>query len=362
MLDVMLCGAEDTAQIRDEFVDVVSDFGGRSLHFLSGDLFYVNAATSTWSTNSRITVQSADLCVFVIIEATGTITWQTEFREVISTGKPFVVLIRDSTYQRYAMLSQAGLGGEATTASSAERELVQILTEVEHDFQVTLIAFRDGGFADILRRQLSALFALGLKRVEIDNRRDFLHSMLHAPDRLTRQHLEWATELALDEGEDKAARKRAIQALAARRASSEDIALELLGSVEQGVQRLAFQLIGSLAGPDGPDEAFLREAIEIANQSDDVGLGRRLVGTYFELGLAPALRTLPSLVLTDVGLRRRIAEQLIAHEPEIIDQRLIPEALMLAARCSASGAESDWKARIKEFIHRHSPDDEPPSP
>lgn len=40
MLEVMLCGAVDTSEVRDGFVDVVTDFGGVPLHYLSGDVLY----------------------------------------------------------------------------------------------------------------------------------------------------------------------------------------------------------------------------------------------------------------------------------------------------------------------------------
>ncbi len=56
MLDVMLCGASDPEMVREDFVGVIGDFGGSPLHYLSGDILYINAANSSWAANSSATV------------------------------------------------------------------------------------------------------------------------------------------------------------------------------------------------------------------------------------------------------------------------------------------------------------------
>ncbi len=106
MLEIMLCGAEDTDQVRAEFVQVVEACGGIPLHYLSGDVRYINSLASSWTENSKATVEDADLCVFVIVERFGSITWETELRAALNAGVPFLVLCLASTYATYVTLTR----------------------------------------------------------------------------------------------------------------------------------------------------------------------------------------------------------------------------------------------------------------
>ncbi|MDQ6523837.1 hypothetical protein RB608_09515 [Nocardioides sp. LHD-245] len=356
MLDILLCGAGDTAEVRDEFVRVVSEFGGTPLHYLSGDILYVNTATATWAENSRASVQSSELCVFVIVRALGSITWTTEFREVVTSGKPFVMLCLDSTYHRYLELSQAVRSDGEGAAGPGDQQLLETLATVERDHQVTIVPFPANGFGEVLRRQLANTFTLALQLLETQNRRRFLRTLFHAPESLPAHHLEWATELALDETEEKGPRKQAIVALALRRSATEDVALALLGSPEQGVQRLAFARLADLYIERPPRRDFLEAVVEIANTSDDVGVARRLLPTLFDMDLATALAALTELNLTDSGLRRRLIDQLELHEGRIGDLGLVPAALRLAERARVGTDEQDWKKRLTRFIERHADD------
>src|SRR4051794_35044535 len=74
---------------------------GTPLHYLSGDLHYINSVDSRWSENSRATVRTADICVFVIVERFGAITWETELREALEAGVPFLFLCLADTYRKY---------------------------------------------------------------------------------------------------------------------------------------------------------------------------------------------------------------------------------------------------------------------
>lgn len=352
MLEVMLCGAADTGEVRPDFVKVVTDFGGAPLHYLSGDVLYANAATGSWIKNSMATVRSADLCIFAIVRSLGSITWQTEFREVLTSGKPFLVLALDETYNRYVALARAATEAPDTRWTDADRSLVTTLTELERDFQVTIVTYPADGFRETLRRHLSTLFSLAMTQLELHNRRQFIRQLFTSPQTLSTQHLEWATELALDEAEDKTARKEAVLAIALHQDASEDTVLALLASPEQGVQRLAFQLLGKLYRRRPPDPAFVAEVVEIANQADDVGLGRRLVPTLIDLDLAEGLRGLEALDMTDIGLRRRTADVLEANEAQIIARGLLGAALRVAQRCVVGNDVRDWKARLRALIER----------
>lgn len=356
MLDVLLCGASDTAEVRDKFVQVVAEFGGTPLHYQSGDILYVNTANSTWAENSQASVQSSDLCVFVTVRAVGSITWTTEFREVVTSGKPFVMLCLDTTYSRYLNLSQAARSDTDHATESDDRVLLETLAAVERDHQVTIVPFPAAGFAEVLRRQLANTYAVSLRLLETQNRRRFLRTLFSDPESLTAHHLEWAIELALDEMEEKGPRKQAILALALRHAASEEVTLALLGSPDQGVQRLAFARLPDLYVERPPGRDFLIAVIEIANTTDDVGVARRLLPTLFEMDLTTALDALTSLNLSDIGLRRRLTEQLELHEDRIRDLGLVSAALRLAQRAQAGSDDQDWKKRLKQFIERHTID------
>lgn len=95
-----VCGAEDTDQVRGQFVEVVEDCGATPLHYLSGDVQYINSRASRWTENSRATVEGADVCVFVIVERFGSITWGTELRAALNAGVPFLVLCLEKTYKK----------------------------------------------------------------------------------------------------------------------------------------------------------------------------------------------------------------------------------------------------------------------
>jgi hypothetical protein len=354
VLDIMLCGAGDTSQVRDDFTDVVGDFGGNPLHYLSGDVLYVNAATTTWSANSRATAASADLCVFVIVRTLGSITWETEFREVLSSGKPFVVLCLDETYHRYLQLNQdASRPGAALTGEGIG--LVSTLSRMEREFQVTVVAYPDGGFREVLRRQLGLLFSIGLGLVETQNRRQLLRTLFDDPRSLSAQQIEWTTELALDELEDKGARKRAINALVELAACTEEATVALLDSPEQGIQRLAFAQLAGLYAARPPEPAFLAEVVSIANRSDDVGVGRRMIPTLFSMDVSAAITALHAVDLDDVGMKRRIGEQLEMNEGEILGRGLRDDALRLAERCAGGNDPQGWRERLKAFIARNAP-------
>ncbi len=148
MIRVMLCGAADTRQVQDEFVRTVADFGGVPWHFVNGTMNYINSASSDWEENSRATVQEADVCVFVIVEEIGHITWGTEVTAALLAGKPFLVLCQQSTYERYLVLN-AEFRPPASLDSLEEgtRNLVTTLREIEQDRRLTAVPSVTGSSA-----------------------------------------------------------------------------------------------------------------------------------------------------------------------------------------------------------------------
>ncbi|MBM7085335.1 hypothetical protein ACWCHM_10170 [Micromonospora sp. SCSIO 07396] len=347
----MLCGASDTDRIKGQFVRIVSDYGAEPWHYQSGRVLHLNMAGASWAGNSRSTVQNADLCVFVIVEKYGSITWETELRTALLAGKPFLVFCLEDTYKAYLTLRKS-VADLSTLTNPNEKRLVEIIRELEGDRQFTVIPFSYDLFGEELRRQLATLFGLSLNRLEERNLRSLAARMFGDPARLTSADLAVAATIAIDEVEEKGLRKQAVRALAERRAADEETVLSLLGSTEQGVQRLTLQLLPDLYTPRPAEPDFLEQCVRVANSSDDVGLARRLIPSLLSLDLAGAVQALAELDLSEVGSRRRLATALEQHEADIRRLRLTAEVRALLIRCLGGTDESDWKARCKAFSDR----------
>jgi len=348
MLSVMLCGAADTVRVHHEFVEVVNQFGGDAWHYLSGQIQHVNSMQSSWVRNSRRTVQQADLCVFVIVETYGEVTWETELNEALLLGKPLLVFCLDSTYQKYLALSQA-VSDPSAIRDERDRSLVATLAELESDRQFTLVHFGYGFFKEELRRQMANLFALCLSESEERNRRGSLARMLADPAQVTASYLPVVARMAGDEFEDKTVRKQAIRCLAARRAADEDQTLALLSSAEQGVQRFTVQSLPDLYVTRPVDPEFFDQCVTIASGSDDVGLARRLIPVLLSMDIAAAIGSFALLDLTEIGVRRRLAQALESVEAEIVAGGLNAEVAALLQRCREHTEVKGWLARCEAF-------------
>ncbi|MEU4498574.1 hypothetical protein AB0F96_35335 [Streptomyces sp. NPDC023998] len=353
MIRVMLCGAADTDRVQDQFVEVVGDFGGVPYHFLSGTVNYINSATSDWEENSRATVQEADVCVFVIVEQIGRITWETEVTEALLAGKPFLVLCLDKTYQRYLTLNSTfPPPADLSVLPEQERSLIATLREIEEERRLTAVAYSPGIFRNVLRRELSKLFDIALGQLEDRNRRRATVPLLTDPARLTMTDLRVAQAIAVDEWEDKRLRKAALRALAARGTLDEDALLSLLASTEQGVQRMTVELLGDLHAARPVDPALFEHVVAVANASDDVGIPRRLVPVLLDMNLPAAIDALEMLDMEDSGSKRRLADALETHEAAIAREGLQAAAAHLLEKCLSNTSESDWKTRCRAYLAR----------
>ncbi|QIP86401.1 hypothetical protein GLX30_22900 [Streptomyces sp. Tu 2975] len=363
MIRVMLCGAADTRRVQDEFVRTVTAFGGVSWHFLDGTVNYINSASSDWEENSRATVQEADVCVFVIVEEIGRITWETEVTAALLAGKPFLVLCLHSTYQRYLVLDAAfrpPVGLDSLPEDN--RDLVRTLREIEQERRLTAVPFDHGRFGEVLRRELSKLFDIALGQMEERNRRKSIRPLLNDPARLTTTDLRAAQAIAVDEWEDKQVRKAALRALAARRALDAEALHSLLASGEQGVQRMAVELLADLHPARPPDPELLEHVVAVANASDDVGIPRRLIPVLLAMDLPRGIEALTLLDVEDMGSKRRLAAALEAHEDAVAHGRLQAAVAALLERCLSQMSESDWKTRCRAYLARLGSEPAPPDP
>lgn len=348
MLRIMLCGAHDTERYLEDFIHVATGFDAEVWHYLSGDILHVNHAEASWEANSRDTVRHAHVCVFVIVEAYGEITWRTELREALAIGKPILVFCLDRTYQVYKTLTREAAG----VRDPDKQKLVDILREVESERRLTIIPFSYGGFKDRFKSQLSRLTELALRQMEERNKRAAVARIFNEPTRLSRSELLVGAEIAVDEFENKIARKQAIRALAAHRAADEEIIIALMSSMEQGVQRLVIELLPQLYVPRPADPEFFAHCISVANRTADVGVARRLIPALVDIDLPAAVRAMATLELVESGARRRLAETLETYEQHMTDPEVIDGVCSLLARCLTSESELDWKTRCRAFYER----------
>ena len=140
--------------------------------------------------------------------------------------------------------------------------------------------------------------------MEQRNQRAILLDALGAGQRLTRRQVQQLIELASDEYEaNKLARKSALRRLASGEERDNDLLLEVCRSGEQGVQRLAFDLLPRLLEVP-PSEDTLGELARIASATDDVGLARRLVVAVGKIEPKIVDVVLDALASGDAGVRR----------------------------------------------------------
>lgn len=351
MLEIMLCGAEDTDSVRNEFTAVVTAMGGDPWHYQSGHILFINSKTASWSRNSRATVQKADLCVFVIVEKYGDITWSVELREALDAGKPFLMFCLAKTYNKYVVLSR-NLGDPSAIKDPQDRLLVAKLRELESDRQLSITPFEYGAFQDELRRGLAMMFEGALALQQVKNQRSALIAGLDGVGPVSTRDAFVLTEVATDELEEKTIRKLAILALSRHGGVGEEVILSLLGSSEQGVQRLVVRDLESLYATRPADADFFSSCVSLANDSDDVGISRRLIGSLISVDFVAAIEALAAIDLTDIGARRRLAGLLEEREPLILDPALARKTRDLLDRCVNPTIQSNWQLRAKEFMSR----------
>jgi hypothetical protein len=351
MLEVMLCGAQDLSTISGQFAEVVLEFGGDPWQYLAGRVLHVNSMNASWAANSRATVQKADLCVFVIVQRYGDITWSVELKEALGSGKPFLIFCLRETYQKYLTLSRSIASPDAIS-DPGDRALIAAIRELEYDHQLTIVPYEHGYFKDELRRHMATLFSESLEVMAMRNQRLGLIGALDGGKRLTSMDRQLLSSLATDEAEDKNIRKRALTALAEDGGLDEDDLQMVLDSREEGVQRLSVELLPRL-WPERPvSEELLNRCVQIANSSDDVGVTRRLIPVLFAMDVAGALHAMDSLNLSEVGARRRLAAAIEEYESAIVEDDLRFQAASLAGRCLAQTTEAGWLQKCKDLIER----------
>ena len=72
-MNIMLCGANDTAPVLPFFNEVSREMGFHAYNFIDGKIKYHNHGTDKWVTNAKMTLYNADALVFIITSRYGEI-------------------------------------------------------------------------------------------------------------------------------------------------------------------------------------------------------------------------------------------------------------------------------------------------
>lgn len=347
MLAVLLCGAADTEAFAQGFADEVRAFGGEPWFYQSGDILYSNTAHADWRQNSSLSVQQADMCVFVLVHDVGQITWDVELNTALRHGKPFLLLCLEETYHRYLELTRSGV--DSGSLGADDHALLGLLQRLDATLNLTAVPFARRYFRDALRVQMSNLFADSLHLVQQRNQRDNMLAGLRPGQTPSEYEQHVLIEIALDETEFVRVRKYAIGALIPVGVAGDELR-ELVGSPSQGVARLTIEHLDELVQPETDLCDFLAFCVATVNDSDDVGLARRLIAKILSISLPEGIHALKKVDLAEIGARRRLAGVLEAREDDIRCAGLQSEAADLLTRCLVKTSDDGWIARGRAFL------------
>ena len=343
----MLCGAGDCDVVKKPFDEVIANFGGEAVNYQTGNFFYENHAYSDFRKNSAMTVKNVDLCVFVVIESVGEITWDTELVTVILEGKPFILLCENQVYQRYLILKSAL--NDFRDLNEQDAKLIHLIHELETIRNITAVPFEITYFKEELTRQLAIIFSVALQKLAKGNCSVRAIGKMIRKEAISEGERELLIDIAKDDFEDKQIRKSIIRYLFNDGVDA-DTLRSLMESTEQGVQRLVFQNIGLLYKDRPFPIDLLENAVSISNNTADVGIARRYIEAVFDIDVALGIKSLLKLEITEIGVKRRIAQCLVQNKDTILSDGVVPEAIELARKCSKKGADDGWLKDISEFI------------
>jgi hypothetical protein len=348
MLEIMLCGAHDVGELSAAFSEVARDFGAEPWFYQQGTIQHINSRTSRWSANSRATVRRVDVCVFVILDRFGDITWNEELEEALNHGKPFVLLALESAWDRYSTLIHR-LSDPSAIGSDDDRQMVDLLHRISSEYQLTVTSFSYTTFKEKLRAELAQLFGHGIQLIQRGNQRASLMEIMLGNNKLSHQQQHDAVALATDEYEaNKLERKTALRRLAKDGFRDAELVLSACASREQGVQRLAFDLLSELL-PTPVDDELVRDVVQIATASDDIGVPRRLISGIARIQPLSLDVVLHAAGTTDEGVRRRAYEAVEEQWDEILEAWGIDRMREFLQVCDGTSPQrAKWTTRLRE--------------
>lgn len=357
----MFCGAKDTAEFYESYIKVTREFGATIRSFSGADLEYDNYHNNNWEMNSIRTVSSCDIIIFVVNKLYGKITWETEFKEVLSNYKNFIILCEKSTYESYR-------NHNALLDKNKENALIHLFQQLEANHQVTLIPFENDkeNFENKLKENLLLVFSLALKAKEIENKKNTFLPILYSSrmndiayikDKVSSENDKLCKEILFDSFQEKQIRKKALDYFMVSKSLNDDEIVELCLDSEQGISRKTIESLTELININSNLDFIFEEVIpSIANE--EVGVVRRAITSFFDLDMVKSIQNFHHfLPANDVGTPKRIILELsnrfekiktvFLSEPKLIQQ--FSDLILLCLDYSYDKAK--WKEIGKELLN-----------
>ena len=240
-MNIMLCGASDMKVISGQFTDIVNKFGFSPLCFIDGTIHYNNY--TTWQENSELSVQNADILVYVILERHGKLTWNTEFTTAKNLGKPFIIFCLEETYSFYRGLARNP--DIHIEKGSAVGRVINLLSQLDSE-QRTIVPFEYKSFDELLHRQILLLLRQSIKSLQKENQKKVIINLIKANSievLKTSVNAEYdivlLKEILFDIFENKELRKRVMDYFTHFKVLNDNEIIDLINDHEQGVRRKA---------------------------------------------------------------------------------------------------------------------------
>jgi len=367
MINVMLCGAGDLSELLPEFKAAAIEVGFNPLNFTNGTILYHNYGINKWERNSRLTVKSSDVLVFVINERFGEITWNAELDEAIQNGKNFIVLCRDITYTSYRFFKDKRFEYPSNLDNNL-RELYILIDRIESVNQLSVIPFNIFDFKILVKEHLMKLFKYALTLVEKDNQKhNFIPILMSSKNNAQiHEHMDDRNErickdILFDKFENIEMRKRALDYFTYSKSLSDEELTELCADMDEGLRRKVISLLIDLLSSDNKIEIIFENIIPNIANDDDVGVIRRAIKSFINIDIELSLRYFNLFFPAhDVGTPKRIIANLKEKEAEInFLLELKPELKVilidLVNSCINYNTEkTDWKSIAIEMLVKYS--------
>lgn len=338
-MNVMMCSSAKARNYYVQFERVVRTFGGNPQHYTLGNIYQRPGGDPNPRKMSELAVREADICVFVITDSVGSITWDTELPAAKDMGVPFVVLAHQDAMRVFA--TYEGVSVQDIPVLE-QQQVVRVVRDVIDNYGIEPRVFDNGTFEKELRDTLLGLYSIAL--AEYRERHLRLRALLDDADTAKRSP-DLLRRIALDAFEDTRYRKAATRRLCEVGLSQEDI-LALLADDLQGVSRLAAELLGSLMKEEATVEFFVR-CVQVGNDPEDQGIIRRLIRSMYAMDPVKALQASRHIEFSEIGTRRRVGTMLLEHKDLIIASGHSDDLLEIISICSESTKDEGWLKRCR---------------
>jgi hypothetical protein len=320
-MNIMLCGASDIEAYLEPFKEVVYLFEGIPHCFIDGTIRTNNF--KDWTDNSEESVKKSDVILFLIHKNYGSITWGTEYRIAKQTGKPYLILCLDETYNSFLRID--GSINSHTSEESKDFKIMELIQNLMIE-KKTIISFSETDFKVVFKKQLSQKFLEGAELLQKENLKTTLLNFVMLKDKfkeelLIKENEAYLKSMLMDIFQPKEVRKKILECYF----NDETFKLELdelqdlIYDTEQGIRRRTVQLLPGLfhSGLHQHKESFFDFLIKRSDDEDDSGFDRRLIISLLDLDAVLAVNKLRSFKMTDIGVPKRIMNWVVEHIEEL---------------------------------------------